>query len=269
MGRICIFCQQQRQMSNEHIFPQWLQEYLDVRQEVLYVYSTDSNEPRRTLVYDKHLNGMVCKHCNNGWMSKIEGTVKPILISMLDCESSLHINPNQAMILAWWVYKTALTLHSASPYSNVIPQRHYELALQQIAPAHFMIAIAYCSNEILKPSWIQNQNWTGISRFIPVDNLVKELEKTYRITLGFGNFVARVHYFPMRYKLSEFEQASIQYIHPGDRNGFNWPIEPAISSIHELDQSIVVSSDPEQDAEISKRLLELSLTDHIKSDDNN
>lgn len=245
MGRICIFCRQQKKMTNEHIFPQWLQEHLGVQQEVLYIYSSDSEEPKRTLIYDKYLNGRVCKNCNTGWMSNIEHSVKPILISMLDCVAPIYISTDQSMILAWWVYKTALTLHSASPYDSVIPQQHYELALQQIAPAGFMIAIAYCANKTEKPAWIQNQNWAGLSRFIQPNELESQVKNTYRITFGFGNFVARIHYFPLRYRLFEFEQGAVQYIHPGNRDGFDWPLQSSIQSIHGLDRSIIVSGDPE------------------------
>lgn len=266
MARICIFCQQQRKLTNEHIFPDWLQKHLGVQGEILYIYSTDSEEPKRKLIYGSHLNGKVCGSCNGGWMNDIEKAVRPIIVSMLDCVSSIRITADQSMTLAWWVYKTSLTLHSASPYGSVIPQRHYELALQQIAPANFMIAIAYCADKIEKPAWIQNQNWTGLSRFIQPTELESQVKNTYRITFGFGNFVARVHYFPLRYRLFEFEQGAVQYIHPGNRDGFDWPLQSAIQSVHELDQSIVVSSDPEQDAETSKRLWELSLDNPIDDD---
>lgn len=268
MTGICIFCQQEKRMSNEHIFPRWLQRYLGIQRKTLYIFSSDSEQYQRKLVYDKHLNGRVCRDCNNGWMSSIEGKVKPMLISMLDHKSSIHTTAVQSTTLAWWVYKTALTLHSASPYPDVIPHRHYELALQQRAPANLMIAIAHCSNRIAQPIWIQNQNWLGISRFVTSSDLPRELEKTYRITFGFGNFVGRVHYFPLKYELFEYENNAIRYIHPGNRDGFNWPIQPSIKRISDIDQSIMVIKPPEQDSEKLKQFLDSILNDQTNSENN-
>jgi hypothetical protein len=199
-------------------------------------------------------------------MSKIESSVKPILISMLECVSSIHISANDSMIVAWWIYKTALTLHSASPYGSIIPQQHYEMALKQIAPPNFMIAIAHCVDKIGQPSWIQNQNWTGLSQFVQATDLQSQTKNTYRITFGFGNFVARVHYFPLRYRLFDMEQDAIHYLHPRRKDGFQWTVQSTIQSIYELDQSILVSRDPNQDVEMFKRGLELSL--NHQNDDN-
>jgi hypothetical protein len=171
------------------------------------------------------------------------------------------------MNLAWWVYKIALMLDSTALHGSVIPQRHYDLALRRIAPTDFMIAIAYCADKIEKPAWTQIQHWPGLSQFMQSAELESQVKNTYRITFGFGSFMARVHYFPLRYRLFEVEQGAVQYIHPGNRDGFEWPFQVAIQNIHELDQSLVVSSDPEQDVEIYKRLLEMSLENPIDNDD--
>lgn len=268
MADVCIFCQQQKKMSNEHIFPQWLQKHLGVQKDVLYISRANSEQPQRTLVYGRHLNGKVCTECNSGWMSKIEGSVKPLLISMLDCVSPIHITADQSMILAWWVYKTALTLHSASPYGSVIPQRHYELALQQRAPADFMIAIAYRANTIQQLSWIQSQNWSGIDRIIPDrHDLRTQIEKTYRVTFGFRNFAARVHYFPLDYNLCEYDPQAIMYIHPGNANGFRWPLQTTIEDIDILDQSIVVVGNPDHHTKELDQFPEMPIPDQINCED--
>lgn len=65
--------------------------------------------------------GSVCRTCNNGWMSGIEGEAKADLISLIDGDAI----PRAPLAVARWALKTAYTLTiSTDPPVGRVPQRH-------------------------------------------------------------------------------------------------------------------------------------------------
>lgn len=171
-------------------------------------------------------------------MSKLEQDALPILKALVDYQKHIILSQAEILSLAWWIWKTVLTLHSASVYEKVIPAHHYELAFNQKAPAHFMIHIAHLESRIDAPSWIQNQNWQGAERHLSGETLINALRQTYRITIGFGHLAARVMYFPLELPLFPLEEGIIS-IHPPSQD-ITWPPQTSINDLWELDRGVVV-----------------------------
>jgi len=83
MSKTCIFCGQKGKKSKEHLWPVWMHEYLGKE--------GDGNNIRESTSFKnrEHIGGsklerqgylfttkfrVVCRGCNNGWMSKLEET---------------------------------------------------------------------------------------------------------------------------------------------------------------------------------------------------
>lgn len=240
--KTCIFCGSSGKLSNEHIFPAWLQRHLSISGEKLdIVFYSENPQTMRSLTYGRHLNGLVCEQCNGGWMSQLEAAAKPLLIELLESKVPKTLTDTEVHTLGLWIFKTALTLHSASPYEQVIPENHYQLAFERKAPAHCFINIAHLKTPLSWPSWIQDQNWIGAQQHFSGDELKDKLKQTYRIVFGFGHFAARLMYFPLDLKLFPLEDG-VQFIHPRSRGvSITWPPPHLVSDLWELNRGLVVS----------------------------
>jgi len=121
--------------SREHVIPNWMQKHFGLTgRRISYSPMESSDIPRsmqltpfapehlqRSHNYGSMLLGAVCKNCNNGWMSDIEGKAKADLISLID--GSLASNAPDAV--AHWALKTAYVFTVATdPPVGRVPQRH-------------------------------------------------------------------------------------------------------------------------------------------------
>lgn len=113
--RICIFCQENAS-TKEDVWPQWLTKrfplYNTSRMEAERGGRNLGNWPIKTL---KLLPvRCVCAECNNGWMSRLENEVKPVIEAILDDRMNLINSSSQAHIAVWAV-KTAMVLEALYP----------------------------------------------------------------------------------------------------------------------------------------------------------
>src|SRR5260221_3187531 len=235
---ICIFCGKNRKRNREHIFPVWLQTDLGISGEELRIFTGSQPELKRKLNFGSHLAGHVCEECNSGWMSTLETSARPIIETLLEDNNRRALSHTETSTLAMWIWKTVLTLHSASVDEKIIPSYHYELAFNQKIPGCFMIHIAHLENRLDTPSWIQNRNWLEAERHLSGDALINALRLTYRITIGFGHLAARVIYFPLKLPLFPLEEGVISIYPPA--KDIIWPPEISIEDLWEMDSGVVV-----------------------------
>ena len=121
--RRCLFCGGTGPMTREHVWPQWLQPYgrgvSPERSTVLTGFgrtAADTFAEHPTLITTQPGSVFanralsVCRRCNNGWMSALEQSVKPLLVSMMSGPRSENVTlaPDQAAILAAWTIKVAV-----------------------------------------------------------------------------------------------------------------------------------------------------------------
>jgi hypothetical protein len=110
--RTCMFCQEQVS-SREDIWPQWLTKRFPL-----------SDASRMEAERGGHKLGTwqtktpqllpakcVCGNCNNGWMSKLENEMKPIVDSILD-EQFRALDVSSQAVIAVWAIKTAMALEA-------------------------------------------------------------------------------------------------------------------------------------------------------------
>ena len=118
----CIFCGESK-MSKEHIYAEWMSPYLQKRQINYEARTTtirrDGNLTSKKLIAGDPHSGktrVVCKRCNNDWMSRLQSETKPILIPLMLGKRSV-LSQNDQRKLAAWI--TMFTMVSEFKKSNV------------------------------------------------------------------------------------------------------------------------------------------------------
>lgn len=245
----CVFCgnvikgankSNKSNKSKEHIFPQWLQDHLDLKQQAIFptLYTTIGEVDKyRQMTFNGFLSGFVCEPCNTGWMSKLEDAVKPILLGLIDGNYAGKLTTEDSGILARWSVKTALAIysaHSAWIQDLFVPDEHYKSIARGDVPERVVVSAARIQPEG-DYYWIQSQNWYGQSDGLTLD----DFRRTYRFTMRFGRFAARVHYWPLepRYMREHFADCIVHLWHSGPRS-ITWPPSGMIHELQEFDESL-------------------------------
>ncbi len=83
-----------------------------------------STQVRVPIKLDSFKLKQVCEPCNNGWMSTLEATTKPILLGLINAGRTLDsLDEEERRILAKWAGKTAIIeSYAVSAESPVDPQ---------------------------------------------------------------------------------------------------------------------------------------------------
>lgn len=113
----CIFCGQ-RANTDEDIFPQWL--LREVGPQPMKAVRTGPAPRERRVKSLKLKARIVCKTCNNEWMSRLEQAAKPILIRMLRDEQFYLDQAAQNTLAKWAVKMSMVSEHTlGSPPSDI------------------------------------------------------------------------------------------------------------------------------------------------------
>lgn len=128
--RSCVFCGG-RPVTAEHVFPRWLVPVIETLGKPL--------SATRVTQHDEHIHNFwdtttidfkvrkVCGTCNGGWMSATEVAVIPILTPLVLTTDPQTFTEAEAVTLATWVAKTALTASLMHPdETNPIPAKYFE-----------------------------------------------------------------------------------------------------------------------------------------------
>jgi hypothetical protein len=140
--RACLFCgRESGSRSKEHVVPQWLQDYLSIREESVrpVVHEIELDEAGNFgAPATKHERGPfpldalqlgVCEACNAGWMSDLESGAKPLLIPLIDGSRSVAtVDRDERIIVARWTAKTAFAYNASSAYHKAVPEHPRILA---------------------------------------------------------------------------------------------------------------------------------------------
>jgi hypothetical protein len=171
----CVFCGTKGAslLSEEDVVPKWLKRHLALpsHDETAH-FTVDS---KTETVIHQHLSSTfryvercVCaKHCNNGWMSRLENRAKPILIPLIDSQRAVaNLSPPERKDVAKWAAKTAYMHVSASrDVKHHIPGDHLH-ALS--GDSGFMlqgVAVFGMQRRFIKPNaWYKAARWPHVIR---------------------------------------------------------------------------------------------------------
>jgi hypothetical protein len=110
-SRTCIFCQQ-RGVSREHAWPKWLLSSIgNCNPSSMTEALLGPKNPSVTWTGPEVTVNCVCRTCNNGWMSDLEGRARPIVGSLLN-DVSFSLDSSQQSDLTLWSVKTAMVFEA-------------------------------------------------------------------------------------------------------------------------------------------------------------
>jgi hypothetical protein len=106
----CIFCEGAGPMSGEDVISKWIGKELRRNNRPFQGYQAErGGGPGQPHIYTTNLleikSNVVCKRCNNEWMSALEEDVKPIIIRMLHGWPRRLTQRQQQIIAAWVIMK--------------------------------------------------------------------------------------------------------------------------------------------------------------------
>jgi len=112
--------------SREHILPEWLALEIEQPDLSLKQYLHDEDKSANELLRSHGLGSFViknvCTSCNNGWMSRLEGRSKPLLLGSMNLQIGLlELSAEQRTTLSAWAIKTAFMIASAQQSITDLP----------------------------------------------------------------------------------------------------------------------------------------------------
>jgi hypothetical protein len=123
--RSCIFCGASGPLSNEHVIPVWLQEYVGGREkgsfQGVHISAVGLALSKRSASGNSHTLGTVCATCNNGWMSRLESAFRSLLPRLQTDMSARKFTKAERHIIALWIVKTGIIAHYSSNYRTILP----------------------------------------------------------------------------------------------------------------------------------------------------
>ncbi|MEU8811101.1 hypothetical protein ACN6LI_001165 [Streptomyces violaceoruber] len=229
MARSCVFCGG-APVTNEHVYPRWLAEGFPEKMRtgraILGSYSDKSSFRRHSGRILTAQVKAVCEPCNSGWMSALEGRVKPYLLPMVKGQI-VELPPGAQEVLATWTLKTALMCQVMLPQDQPnLPAELFTDLYRDRQPAEEMKVLCgyMMPPQFLNgPSPMENRSVPRTIRQRRADGSVFEAWATV-VTIRIGYAIVQlVSAGPkgLRYELG-FEGSYVEPLWPV-RETFSWP----------------------------------------------
>ena len=245
MPRVCVFCGTPGSLTREHVIPDWISGLFSMREpgigEIVRRDGTIVSYPLR--IFQQKVS-VVCRRCNNGWMSKLEAGVKPFLGPMIQRGEPTFLSSSRRLTLARWAVKTGFMLEQLHPVERVVPDGEYRRFYAAKAPprgyvvwlAHRTAYIDHTNRVLLVGSRNQRIDHTNTARELAgeVERLFAQGHVHFRITFTIGRAVFQVygHNFPgsFQFTLPPAVQRVTQWIWIGDGDVV-WPPPASVETI--------------------------------------
>jgi len=116
--RSCAFCPETANLSAEHILGKWMNRLFSGKGRIKYVDGRGNKWEKVAKDFDWTAK-VVCKTCNNTWMSEIEQKhAIPVLVPLIEAKEVVPVGTSQARSLAIFTFKTAVVIDSALKKSD-------------------------------------------------------------------------------------------------------------------------------------------------------
>lgn len=147
LQRDCLFCGASGPLTDEHVYGKWLRKLGYTGEGVREIVPGDGSKPivQRGGPFSKTLK-IVCRPCNNEWMSGMETAAEPLLTAMFNARgTSVRLDEAAQLTLARWAFKTA-AVTSRVDYSDPFPLAHRrEFHHADQPPGHVQVRIGVAS----------------------------------------------------------------------------------------------------------------------------
>src|SRR6266702_2501767 len=230
----CIFCCR-GSMSREHFWSEWthlfwprgtddnyVEEFLTFNQKTnLANAPTRITRPGRTVT--KKLR-VVCKKCNETWMSKIETDTKPVLSLIIKGEP-ITLGRAQRYQLAKWIALKVMVSEQNVPKDAVITQAERSAFMEAGAmPVGLKIVIAQIDNEKWRNSYSRHAATLSASPHPPIGAEGKNVQTT---TFGIGTllvFCSVITFSGLDFRFEAKTVDALACLWPLRDDDINWPM---------------------------------------------
>lgn len=230
----CAFCSHAGKLTHEHITSAWLSKLFTSPVTSRYITPDEIKEFSGDSI-DYKVKA-VCKSCNEGWMSDIEGGhAKPVLTPLITGELDIPITSSDARSIALFAFSKAVTIdYSVRGRTPFFPRsvRHSfrkHLRIPDFVNIYFCPFAGHRGGGRIKTLYSEGDLPSG------------ESFQTYVCTCAFGHFVFQVlavtrqpRRTPLRFR-SGFREGVAVPLWPHIPTGYIWPHRFALMSVEEFD----------------------------------
>jgi hypothetical protein len=159
-SKYCIYCGDSP-TTREHIWADWLAKFIP-KTLVNYTASQSLLNPDRTIEKKEKLWGgdprsrqlqIVCRPCNNHWMSDLQTAAKPVLIPLITGKAINLTPPRQESLAAWCAMTTMCAEYFYPKTASVSVTDRRWFFKTHAAPNTFRIWIGDFDRKEWKPHW--------------------------------------------------------------------------------------------------------------------
>lgn len=231
----CIFCGQHSKLTKEHFWPNWLRKHLPTDSSDSYfteIHSTNSLAPP-TLQNRKVFQGdvttkkirAVCGSCNNGWMSRLEERVKPLLMSLMN-DTAPHLTTRQVYEVSLWCSVKAVTAEYTNKNEALTPSAdRYQIRATGAIPKYIRIFLG--THAGLNFAAYKRQSLTACpANTMKIFVLEKDLHRNiHAITFLLGRLVFHI----VSARVAGFD---VSRLDPAENMHQLWPQGDAVDLLH-------------------------------------
>jgi len=189
----CIFCGGFG-LTKEHVFPDWLRQIFPRLPTDTHTMGVLSFPSAQRGFIRKRGQGqlgskkvrVVCKACNNGWLSEMEGDTQGILRPLI-LGTTRVLTINDQARLAAWITKTTMIVEYLVREQPAIRQAERERFREQKRPEdHWQIAVSFYVGRQWSKGGIFHH---GLGVYIPPEQIRVGVRNTQFTILGLGRLI--------------------------------------------------------------------------------
>jgi hypothetical protein len=242
-ARKCIFCEANNANSREHFYSEWMHGLLPVGPQGTYTGEIIDEHPKTRAVsrHDKRVKPgelhtkkmkVVCRICNNEWMSGIEDAAKPLLTPLIKGDA-VTLDAAQLEIVAKWATLKVIVCEHDNRGTEVTPQADRTAFMADgVIPGYFNIYLLShnCASRV---GYVRTSQTVSMTNGDPVPPLEGRTKNTQQISVILGSVMlhinaARVDGFMIENNLN-MPAVVGRRIWPPNVTPLTWPGDPVLT----------------------------------------
>ncbi|WP_444926119.1 hypothetical protein ACJJI4_18780 [Microbulbifer sp. TRSA002] len=229
--KFCIFCGESG-LSKEHFWPNWMRGNVNLSISDKHANEVYSGEAKSEAALEKRTERsgnlitlkfrVVCKACNNGWMSQLDNTVKPILKAGLE-KTDYTLQENDIEALSKWAVMKVIVAENNHDGTQVTPSCDRKQFFKSLTiPGYYRVFLGRHSTDSVA-AYHRHTSTIAFSKDGPMTDL-KGLERnTQTISFLIGSlFIYVVACREQDFKIwQNFKLNELKCLHPCKKTAMN------------------------------------------------
>jgi hypothetical protein len=237
----CIFCDGDNAspMSAEHLWPAWMASYFprtahDVRIE------SHVRGPHQSLPFGfppgKQYHGhnttkklkVVCRFCNNGWMSKIEQEAKETIKNLMEARIFELDHRAQNSVVEWAALKVFISEHNRPNDAVNLTETRRKFYNERLLPPRMQIFLLRCNDDRWRSTFRRHT-----VNVVPKPNVPERggPPNTQCITIGIIELIIFIYQSNTIDASIEFKDEFARQIHPIKNKTVSWPPKSILDGV--------------------------------------